>query len=534
MRNQFAVVLCLFSLMIWAPVAALAQSTSTPKGPSFEIADVHTSPRGISTAKKAPTFRSGRYEAQRNTMMDLISSAYSIDAAKVAGGPSWLDLDRFNIIAKAPPDTKPDVLNLMLQALLADRFQLAVHMDNRPQPAYALTLGKGKLQLKQSDGSAPGCRPVPQTQPTTLVVQETACQNITMERFAATLTSLALSRGIPGNYLEGPVVDFTGLTGTWDVDIKFSPPSARAATGEGDTIFEAVEKLGLKLERRDTPASVLAVDRVNQQPTPTPKDVAAALAPEKPVGFELATIRPVAPGTNAFGNNSISQSGLVSLRSRTLRELITLAWDTSNDAVIGLPKFGESDRFDVTAQVPASVARPLNIEVIRPMLRVLLADRFGLKVHEAEQPVDVYVLDAPKSEVKMDRGNNSERGSCKSTPEKLKANVGLSAAITCTNTTMAELADRARTMAPAYVDHAVIDETGLSGGWDFVVMWTGLSNVNGRVNAGAPGDKADALSPVGSLTFFEAIEKLGLKLTLQKRPMPVLVIDHVEQNPTEN
>ena len=92
------------------------------------------------------------------------------------------------------------------------------------------------------------------------------------------------------------------------------------------------------------------------------------------------------------------------------------------------------------------------------MLRVLLANRFGLKVHEAEQPVDAYVLDAPKSDVKMDRGNNSERGSCKSTPEKLKANVGLSAAITCTNTTMPELADRARTMAPAYVDHAVIDE----------------------------------------------------------------------------
>ena len=80
----------------------------------------------------------------------------------------------------------------------------------------------------------------------------------------------------------------------------------------------------------------------------------------------------------------------------------------------------------------------------------------------------------------------------------------------------------------------MINETGLSGSWDFVVMWTGLSNVNGRVNAGAPGDKADALSPVGSLTFFEAIEKLGLKLTLQKRSMPVLVIDHVEQNPTEN
>jgi uncharacterized protein (TIGR03435 family) len=66
-------------------------------------------------------------------------------------------------------------------------------------------------------------------------------------------------------------------------------------------------------------------------------------------------------------------------------------------------------------------------------------------------------------------------------------------------------------------------------------MWTGLSNVNGRTNAGAAGDRADALAPIGTQTFFEGIEQgLGLKMTLQKRPMPVLVVDHVNQNPTEN
>ena len=261
----------------------------------------------------------------------------------------------------------------------------------------------------------------------------------------------------------------------------------------------------------------------------------AALAPDKVVGFELASIKPVAPGTNALASNTISPSGLVTLRNRTLRDLITLAWDTTNDAVVALPTFAVTDRFDVAAQVPASVTRPLNIEVIRPMLRLLLAERFGLKVHEAEQPLDVYVLSAPRTDVKMDRGKEGDRSACQSTPEKITANSGMSAAVTCTNTTMPQLADRARTLAPAYVDHPVIDETGLSGGWDFVVMWTGLSNVNGRVNAGAPGDRADALSPLGTMTFFEAIERgLGVKLTLQKRPMPVLVVDHVEQNPTEN
>jgi len=506
--------------------AALGQSTRTPKGPVFEIADVHANPRSIDTAQRAPTFRNGRYEALRTTMLDLISTAYNIDAGKVVGGPNWLDFERFDIIAKAPVDTKPEALKLMLQALLADRFQLSAHMDNRPQPGYALTVGKGRLQLKQSDrAGAGGCRDSLQTQPVS--VYETDCQNITMEQLAAKLTA---TRNLGGTYLQGPVTDSTGLTGTWDVVIKMTPANVRAASGEGDTVFDAVEKVGLKLERRDTPAPVLVVDRVSEQPTPNPPGTEQALVPPKDPQFEVASIKLSAPGSNPSGG-LISPSGLVTLRNRTLRNLITVAWDVSNDAVIGLPKFADTDHFDLTAEAPASMARPVDAETIRPMLRALLADRFKLAVHSGEQPIDVYILGAPKSEVKMKKGNDAERGSCNSTPQALRLNSGLNVAFTCTNMTMRQLALRVRNMAPLYFNHPVVNETGLEGAWDFVLMWTGGPGVN----LNQAGERTGPLAQLGSLTFFEAIEKqLGLKLTLQKRPMPVLIIDHLEPKPTEN
>jgi uncharacterized protein (TIGR03435 family) len=82
------------------------------------------------------------------TMVDLIRTAYGVDAQNVIGGPNWLEFDRFDVIAKAPAAASPETLKLMLQALLADRFGLTTHPDNQPLPGFVLTLGKRKLQLK--------------------------------------------------------------------------------------------------------------------------------------------------------------------------------------------------------------------------------------------------------------------------------------------------------------------------------------------------------------------------------------------------
>src|SRR5665213_2154726 len=107
------------------PFAAFGQTTEAQN--NFEIADVHMSARTLHPVKKGGAFRAGRYELEMATMVDLIAAAYGIAPNKVWGGPSWLEMDRFDVIASAPPDTSPQALKLMLQALLAERFHLTVH-----------------------------------------------------------------------------------------------------------------------------------------------------------------------------------------------------------------------------------------------------------------------------------------------------------------------------------------------------------------------------------------------------------------------
>ena len=153
-------------------------------------------------------------------------------------GPSWLDWDRFDVAAKAPPATTRNNLNLMLQKLLADRFQLVVHKDTKPMPAYALTAGKGKPKMKEASGPGePACQNVPQKpEPGTVPYVAISCHNVTMTAFIDVLGGYG-----GGTYLADPVVDQTGLSGAWDFDLKFTARNRLAQAGsDGISLFDAV------------------------------------------------------------------------------------------------------------------------------------------------------------------------------------------------------------------------------------------------------------------------------------------------------
>ena len=96
--------------------------------PEIESADIHASPRGAFPHMSGGMMGGGR-ELHGATMVDLIRVAWGVDADKLIGGPSWLETDRFEVIAKAAPATPSDAVQLMLQKLLADRFGLLVHAD---------------------------------------------------------------------------------------------------------------------------------------------------------------------------------------------------------------------------------------------------------------------------------------------------------------------------------------------------------------------------------------------------------------------
>jgi uncharacterized protein (TIGR03435 family) len=131
---------------------------------TFELADVHASPKGGPQFFTGGLIRAGRYTAKNATMVHLISTAYGVDADKVQGGPSWLEKDRFDVIAKAPAGTTPETVNVLLKALLLDRFKLVVHQDTKSMPVFLLGAGKGKPKLKEAASAADsGC--VPRTEP---------------------------------------------------------------------------------------------------------------------------------------------------------------------------------------------------------------------------------------------------------------------------------------------------------------------------------------------------------------------------------
>jgi uncharacterized protein (TIGR03435 family) len=538
-------------------------SQSNDAAPKFLAADVHPSAKSTTAFSRVSPVRGGRYEIKQASMVDLIRIAYGFDNDKIVGGPSWLEMNRYDVAGKVPPDSKADEHKQMLQALLAERFKLVAHKDTRPLPAYALVAGK-KPQLKEADGTGDmGCKPesgsgAPAEGTTRLFMMSAngtqstfvlgpgatihyQCRNMTMAEFASGL------RGMMGADLGGRAVsDETDLKGRWNFDVRWSMQFMGPMGGTGDRIplAEALEKqLGLKLEERQIPTPVMVVESVNEQPSPNPPGTAEALPPiAPPTEFEVASVKPSDPGGR--GGRFMNQPGgrFVS-EGMNLRFLIGRAFNTNNrDAIVGLPPWADTERFDITAKAPSAdaTAPPLDPETNAVLLRALLVDRFKMKYHNEDQPATAYTLVAAKPKLK--KADPTSRTYCKN-PNSAPGVPPGTRIIQCQNVTMAQFAERLQNLGPE-LSWPVADGTELEGGWDLTLSFS--PNFQMAMPAGRGGDRPMesgppgaavpmASDPTGRLTIFEAIEKeLGLKLVSQKRTMPVIVIDHIEQKPTEN
>jgi len=533
--------------------ALLAATALFAQQPAFEVADVHISPTSKGFAQNfGGVLRAGRYVNRDATLLQLITAAYEVPEDDISGGPGWVASDLFDVIAKVPDHTTAASARLMLRTLLADRFGLVVNSGTHPVPRYVLTVGKGS-KLKAASGDGQGrCQPQGGPggpgggTPTDLASVpdiKVTCHNLTPAEIADNLRQMA------GGYLDHDVVDQTKLDGTFDFDISWTPRGALEAKGaDGISIFNAVDKqLGLKLELKDVPMPTLSIEKANRKPTPNRDGIASALALAS-ARFEAATIKPADPSGRPF-NGLLYTGGSQMHAGGTLRFLIAVSLQISpnvaEDVVVGLPKSADTERWDILAKVPSTGEGAPNIVKGRPqppplsvgleMLRGLLVDQFQLKTHTEEREVTVYALTAGNGKPKLTRAEESERSGCKPDPTAPKPAKNMGPMIACKNLSMADLAVNLQQMAGAYIDHPVVDATGLDGGFDFLVGWTPKQMLQSQQPPPptAGGAMPEAAEPNG-LSVFEAVEReLGLKLVKQKRSVPVTVVDHVLEKPVE-
>ncbi len=248
---------------------------------AFEVASVKqnltwTQP-GSGLAAPQP---GGRYRAVGVTVQRLIGDAYGMPDARVTGGPDWIRSLRFDVDARAAGAPAPAEIMRMLRPLLAERFNVALHLEAREMAVYALTSLRGDRtgpQLRSSDGPCaeaaanyfPSAGPNAAGPPCgdfRMGAGSLVARGMAMPQLAERLAALA----------GRPVLDRTGHGGFYDLVLTWSPetpgdlgPRALGDEPPADTaapaIFTAVrDQLGLDLQPQRAPVDVLVIDRVDR------------------------------------------------------------------------------------------------------------------------------------------------------------------------------------------------------------------------------------------------------------------------------
>ena len=204
--------------------------------PSFEVASVKPS---VSHAR--PSTRGGpgtpdpeQFTFTNVTLLNALVRAYDVKTYQVTG-PGWLSSERYDIVAKVPPDTTKEQFNLMLRSLLAERFHHAVHHETREFQGYELVVGKNGTKLKVSQERQE--HPVPETEapPKTdangfplldgpgLVMMEGMRGRAVISFLTARSQPLSALADTLSREFRMPVLDKTGLTGRFDFALEFAP-----------------------------------------------------------------------------------------------------------------------------------------------------------------------------------------------------------------------------------------------------------------------------------------------------------------------
>ena len=242
--------------LISAPILRAQQPA-----PKFDVVSVKPNKSG-ETALRLDVQPGGRFMAVNMPLKQFVRAAYTLQLYQIVDAPSWVDSERFDIVARTERNLMTPIvwtpgqyapMQLMMQAVLADRFKMVAHIEERETQGYVLVLrspgNSGKL-LPAKVPCSPNCG-------MKIGSGTVSVRGVPLPQFAELLSHLTIRR----------VIDSTGLTGNFDFDAQWAPESQQAVS-DAPSLFTALqEQLGLRLDSRRVPTPMLVIDAIGR-PTP--------------------------------------------------------------------------------------------------------------------------------------------------------------------------------------------------------------------------------------------------------------------------
>jgi uncharacterized protein (TIGR03435 family) len=321
-----------------------------------------------------------------------------------------------------------------------------------------------------------------------------------------------------------------GLRGVlYSIDQAGGQGIAGSSTMDGSTVRMSFPAIGFTYEGRLAADGNSISGSATQGPGKNPLNLARAIgdaawaipttpAALKPMAadadpaFEVATIKPSRP--DAQGKAFTIRGRQVITLNTNLADLITFAYGVHARQVVNAPEWAGKDHYDITG-LPAGEGLP-NERQLRTMMQKLLADRFKLTFHREKQELSVYALVVGRDGPKLTRSGGDPNG----LPGLMFRGLGVLPGVN------ASMADLASVMQGAVLDRPVVDQTGITGRYDFTLTWTPDESQFRGLGVRVPPPPENATAP----SLFTAMqEQLGLRLDATRAPAEVLIIDRVEK-----
>ncbi len=287
--------------LVTATLPILMTASASAQAPQFEVASIRPSASYADQGGKVSIglhIDGAQVRFNSYSLREYLARAYGTKS-KMISGPDWTASETFDISATLPAGSRPAQIPEMLQALLAERFQVKLHKEKKEFPVYVLLAGKGPLKLKESPPDPNADKEEPKGTTSVAASGSEAGVGVNLghgssyslvnNRFQVIRLTMAQFTSNLERFADRPIVDMTGLAGQYDFAFDVTPEDYRAmmmraalqagvnlppeamrfldGTSSGAALGDALQQVGLKLEARKAPLDVLVIDDALRTPT---------------------------------------------------------------------------------------------------------------------------------------------------------------------------------------------------------------------------------------------------------------------------